>query len=128
MNKSPKPEWRKTSIPGLYEYRPGELSQSDSGVYYSRFSLNRKRTFRSHKTSVFEQAKIKHWALMGSVEKDRQSGFDTKGASDFKTLGALLEETKRRLARTSKKLATMNSRDDMTSRLKHHWRGNFETF
>lgn len=129
MKKSLKPEWRKTSLQGLYEYRPAGVADNARGVYYSRYSLKGKRTFRSHETSVFEQAKIKHLKLMSDVEKDRQRGADVDASGDFKTLGALMAEVQRRLAARSQKLATVNSREDMTSRLKAQWQhGTFDSF
>ncbi len=129
MNTSIKPQWRKTKVQGLYEYRAKGLREAERGVYYSRIRHNGRRTFRSLETSVFERARIKHAKLMLDAEKGRVSRGDSSCVGDFKTLGALFEETKRRLAETSKKPATVNSREDMTARLRHHWqRGSFDTF
>jgi hypothetical protein len=127
MNASTKAEWRRTNLQGLYEYRPLGIGETERGTYYSRFSLKGTRTFRSHETSVFEHAKIKHAKLMVDVEKDRRRGADL--GSDCKTLGALFEEMKRRLAETPVSKNTVIGRRNNMSRLRTHWqRGSFDTF
>ena len=67
LTTSSKAVWRKTSIQGLYERLP-------SGVFYSRFRVNGKQTFRTLETNVFEHAKLKHAERGTDVEKDRQRG------------------------------------------------------
>ena len=127
MNRSTKAEWRRTSIQGLYEYRPRGAPETERGVYYSRFSLNGIRTFRSHETNVFEHAKIKHAKLMVDVEKDRRRGADL--GTPFKTLGSLLTEVERRLAAIEVAAGTTVGRRNNIERLKKHWRrGDFGSF
>jgi integrase len=127
MRTSTKPEWRKTSTQGLYEYRPAGIAETAVGTYYSRYSVNGKRTFRSLETSVFEHAKIKHAQRNVDVEKDRRRGADL--GSDFRTLGALWNEMKRRLDANSVAEKTVVGRRNNMVRLKTHWRrGNFDTF
>ena len=127
MNASAKPEWRKTSIQGLYEYRPAGMPETVRGVFYSRYSVNGRRTFRSLETSVFEHAKIKHAQRGVVVEKDRRRGADI--GTQFKTLGALFEETKRRLEANAVAASTTVGRKNNLARLKAHWqRGSFDTF
>ena len=79
--------WRSTNVQGLYQRMP-------SGIFYSRYSINGNPTFRSLGTAVFEHAKIRHAQRQVEVEKDRQRGADL--TSDFKTLGACLDELVRR--------------------------------
>ena len=127
MNRSTKAEWRRTSIQGLYEFRPRGTPETERGVYYARFSVNGIRTFRSHETSVFEHAKIKHAKLMVDVEKDRRRGADL--GTGFKTLGALLAEVENRLNAIEVRPNTAVGRRNNIARLKTHWRrGNFDTF
>ena len=127
MKSSAKPEWRKTRIQGLYEYRAADLPATERGVFYSRYSLNGKRTFRSLETSSFEHAKIKHAQRGVDVEKDRRRGADL--GAEFKTLGALFEETKRRLEANAVAANTAVGRRNNLARLKRHWqRGSFDTF
>lgn len=127
MNRSTKAEWRRTSIQGLYEFRPHGTPETERGVYYARFSVNGIRTFRSHETSVFEHAKIKHAKLMVDVEKDRRRGADL--GTGFKTLGALLAEVENRLNAIEVRPNTAVGRRNNIARLKTHWRrGNFDTF
>lgn len=125
--KSARPRWKNTRIQSLYEYRPAGLAETARGVYYSRICLGGKRTFRSLDTSVFEHAKILHAQRMVEVEKDRQRGADL--GSGFKTLGALMDEMKRRHAANPKSEATTVAREDRCNRLREHWqRGAFDTF
>lgn len=127
MKKSNKAEWRSTNVQGLYEYRPAGTAENARGVYYSRYSVNGKRTFRSLETDVFEHAKIKHAKRNVDVEKDRQRGADLAG--DCKTLGALLTETKARLDAGDVSENTRLGRRGNIKRLVAHWqRGSFETF
>jgi hypothetical protein len=58
-----------------------------SSIYYSRYSLNGSRTFRSLDTDNFAVAKLRLAKLMGSVEQDRQKGLTIDG--DLRTLGGL---------------------------------------
>jgi hypothetical protein len=95
MRTSTKPDWRKTRTQGLYEGWPAGIAETAVGTYYSRYSGNGKRTFRSLETSVYEHAKIKHAQRNVDVEKDRQRGADL--GSDFRTLGVLWNEMKRML-------------------------------
>jgi len=127
MNDLTKAEWRKTTVQGLYEYRPAGLPETMHGRYYSRFSVNGKRTFRSLETNVFTHAKAKHAERGVDVEKDRRRGADL--GSDFKTLGALWLEMRRRLEAMPVAASTRTGRNGNLERLKKHWRrGTFETF
>ncbi len=99
MKKSAKPEWRRTPIQGLYEYRPAGLRETVRGTFYSRFSINGKSTFRSLRTDVFEHAKLKHAKQGANVEKDRRRGADL--GTKCKTLGAPYAEVERRMQENS---------------------------
>lgn len=127
MNTSEKRLWRHAGVQGLYEYRPAGLPESSRGVYYSRYSVNGKRTSRSLRTSIFEHAKIKHTQRGVDVEKDRRRGADL--GSDYKTLGALWREMKRRLDASVVAENTVIGRRNNMERLKSHWqRGTFDAF
>lgn len=126
-NRSTKAEWRKTQLQGLYEFRPAGTAKGTTGVYYSRYSVNGRRTFRSLGTSIFEHAKIKHAQRGVDVEKDRRRGADL--GSDFNTLGALWEDVRRRLAAMPSAPSTVVGRKNHLERLRTHWqRGTFDTF
>ena len=99
MKKSAKPEWRRTPIQGLYEYRPAGLRETVRGTFYSRFSINGNSTFRSLRTDVFEHAKLKHAKQGANVEKDRRRGADL--GTKCKTLGAPYAEVERRMQENS---------------------------
>lgn len=127
MKTSEKPEWRKTAIAGLYEYRPAGPPKTKRGVFCSRYSVNGKRTFRSLETDVFEHAKFKHAKREVVVEKDRQRGADL--GSDFETLGALFKEMEARLAQSPVSANSVVARRSNMARLRTHWqRGAFDTF
>lgn len=71
--------WTKTAITGLY--------LRSNGTYYSRYSLNGKRTWRSLNTDVFSVAKLRHAKATGDTEVARQSGTQITGSA--RTLGDL---------------------------------------
>ena len=56
--------WKPSTIPGLYVYTP-------NSIYYSRYTLNGKRRWKSLQTSTFTVASIKHRKLMDDVAKAR---------------------------------------------------------
>ncbi|ATC65839.1 hypothetical protein CMV30_18840 [Nibricoccus aquaticus] len=112
--------WKRTTVEGLYE-------NTHSGIFYSRYRLNGKRTFRSLGTTVLTVAKLKHAKRAVTVETDRQRGADI--GSKFKTLGALLAETQRRLKANTVAENTTIGRAGNIARLQTHWvRGNFASF
>ena len=116
------PIWQRTTVAGLYK-------NTHSGVFYSRYSLNGKRTFRSLKTDVLTVAKLKHAKRNVDVEKDRQRGAGRIDKGDFKTLGPLLAEVKRRLHATPVAKNTAVGRANNIERLRKHWiRGSFDAF
>ena len=127
MKSALKPSWRKTSVQGLYEYRAAGLPETLRGKFYSRYSMNGRRTFRSLETSVLEVAKLKHAQKTVEVAVDRQNGVGNN--NDFKTLGALLIEVRNRLDASPVKACTDVSRRGNMARLVEHWQaGTFETF
>lgn len=127
MNPQTRAEWRKTAVQGLYEYRAPGLPDSVRGVFYSRFSLGGKQTFRSLKTDNFEHAKMSHARKMADVEKDRQRGGTL--SDEFKTLGALMTEIERRLAANPVAKNTTTNHVYGIARLRASWQqGSFETF
>lgn len=74
-----KSEWRKTATPGLY--------QRANGSFYSRYSINGKRTWRSQETEVYTVAKLRHEKARFGIEQTRQSGLQI--SSDLRTMGAI---------------------------------------
>jgi integrase len=114
--------WQPTGIEGLYRHK-------ESLRYYSRFRLNGDRSFRSLKTKVFTVAKLKHAKRRLSVEKDRRRGAGIDHADRFRTLGALIAETEKRLAEKGGRGSTPTNRKNGIERLRRHWqRGDFDTF
>lgn len=127
MKSELKPAWRKTSVQGLYEYRTAGLAETLRGKYYSRYSMNGRRTFRSLDTNVLEVAKLKHAQKTVEVAVDRQNGVGNN--ADFKTLGALFNEVRSRLDANPVKASTEIGRRANMARLAEHWQaGAFETF
>ena len=109
--------WSKTGVLGLY--------RRDSGVFYSRYSLNGSNTFRSLDTDVLTIAKLKHSQRMADVEKSRQSGRTI--TSDCRTVGALARELEREVASLSADESTKANYAVWIGRLKDNWPGDFET-
>lgn len=111
------PAWRKTATQGLY--------QNKSGIFYSRYRLNGKRTWRSLGTEVFTVAKLRHAERQRQVEGDRQRGatLDTDG----RTLGALATEYLRRLGECRMTDRTKANCGGSIKRLRARWPGHFDT-
>jgi integrase len=111
------PAWRPTAVQGLYQYK--------NGIFYSRYSLNGTRSWRSLETNVFTVAKLKHSEQQGKIEMARQQGLVV--SANYRTMGGLAEEYRRRLeASTLEGGAQKNSRFHL-ERLQANWDGNFET-
>jgi integrase len=122
-----KPSWRRTQVQGLYEFRPAGLAETSRGKFYSRYTCNNRRTFRSLNTDVFEIAKVKHAQKVAEVAVDRVNGVGNN--ADFKTLGALFTEVRNRLDANPVKVCTEVGRRANMARLVENWTaGNFETY
>lgn len=63
---SKKKTWGATGVTGLVRHLP-------SGIYYHRYSIGKKRTYRSLKTARFPTAKIRLAQRSEGVEKQRQA-------------------------------------------------------
>jgi len=113
---APTGEWRRTSIPGLY--------QRANGTFYSRYSMNGKRTWRSLNTDVFTVARLRHETGRGGVELARQSG--TQISSDLRTLGALAAAFESEVALMNLHERTKKGYHDWIVRLRANWRGDFD--
>ncbi|NCA15070.1 MAG: hypothetical protein EBS89_13285, partial [Proteobacteria bacterium] len=104
-------EWTKTGTPGLY--------QRADGQYYSRYSINGKRTFRCLHTKVFSVAKLRHATRTGVIEHARQSG--TTIDADLKTLGALARALEREIQSSNASPATKAGYSVWIQRLRENW-------
>jgi len=110
-------EWTKTGTPGLY--------QRADGQYYSRYSINGKRTFRCLHTKVFSVAKLRHATRTGVIEHARQLG--TTIDADLKTLGALARALEREIQSSNASPATKAGYSVWIQRLRENWQhGDFE--
>lgn len=114
---APKTEWERTSVVGLYRRRGGQ--------YYSRFSLNGKRTFRGLQTDILSVAKYRHAQRTGQVELARQSGTTLK--SGVASLGQLADALELEVAAASTSPETRAQYSVWIKRLRDHWQGDFET-
>ncbi len=110
--------WEKMSLQGLYR-------NTSSGVFYSRYRMNGTRTFRSLKTDVLTIAKLRHADTQRAVEGGRQAG-DTINA-DFRNMGALAVELKRRIDEGTIEEATRVNYRNWIARLDKCWPGDFAT-
>lgn len=127
MKSELKPSWRPTKVQGLYEYRAAGLAETSRGKFYSRYSMNGRRTFRSLDTNVLEVAKIRHAQKGAEVAVDRMNGVGNN--ADFKTLGALFTEVRARLDASPVKASTEVGRTANLARLAAHWQaGAFTAF
>lgn len=108
-----KSEWQKTGTPGLY--------RRASGTYYSRYSINGKRTFRCLHTTTFTVAKLRHAQRTGVIEHARQSG--TTIDTDLKTLGALARALEREIQSSNASAGTKAGYSIWIQRLRDNWQG-----
>lgn len=113
-SKSP---WRRTAVPGMYV--------RDNGTFYSRYSINGKRTWRSLHTDVFTIAKLRHESGRGGIEVARQSGatLDT----DLRNLGALAARFMYKVAHQAISHHAKHNYSIHLKRLRAAWGGEFDT-
>jgi integrase len=96
--KKPKKTWTKSKHPNLYRHA--------SGVYYARLTLNKRKTWRSLKTELFEVAKSEIAKLV-QHEREKAERDEPPTHSGKKTFGQLAEERlERALCDTSTKAST----------------------
>lgn len=108
------------SAEGLYRRR-------NTGEYYSRYSLNGKRTFRRLETTVLTIAKLRHKERQANTEKDRQQGATI--SKDFQKLGDLAKEVMARVNASERKPGSKRATEDQITRLRENWqRGTFDLF
>ena len=115
---TPTPEWQRTGTPGLY--------RRNGGQYYSRFSINGKRTFRRLHTENYQVAKLRHAKRTGQIEFARQTG----GSIDagLGSLGALASALEAEVATSSCGPAAKRSYSVWIKRLRDHWlTGDFDS-
>ena len=111
------PLFKRTGILGLHQHR--------NGTFYSRFSLNGSRTWRSLGTGDLNAAKIRHLALRAENEKARQCGMTIAG--DLRTMGVLARELELELIRQTTSDATKRNYRNWIARLKKCWPRDFDT-
>lgn len=99
---------------GLYVREP-------SGVYYSRYTLNGKPTFRSLETKVYTRAKILH--AKGGSDREAARQKTPLASKDLNTLGELAEELKQRIANSTSTDSTKQNQQFALDRLRNHWPG-----
>lgn len=111
---------RMGSAEGLYRRR-------STGEFYSRYSLNGKRTFRRLETNVLTIAKLRHKERQSDTEKDRQRGATI--SREFQKLGDLAKEVMERVNASERKPGSKRATEDQIARLHENWqRGAFDTF
>ena len=113
--------WQKVkSVAGLYR-------KTQTGGYFSRYSLNGRRTFRTLETDVLTVAKLRHSERLAENEKDRQAGASIDTV--YRTLGALAEEFARLVEASERSPGSKSQYQDRLLRLQENWqRGQFDTF
>ncbi len=109
--------FEKTAIAGLY--------RRANGTYYSRYSLNGKRTWRCLHTDVFTIAKLRHAQRAGVIEEARQQGVTIN--TDLRTLGALARALETEVSKSTAAASTKRQYSVWIARLKANWPGDFET-
>jgi integrase len=114
-------EWVKVkSVEGLY-------LKTSTGGYFTRYSLNGKRTFRSLETDVLTVAKLRHKKRQAETESERQRGASL--SLDFRTLGQLAAEVLARVMASDRKDGSKRATEDQVNRLRENWRrGKFDSF
>jgi integrase len=115
---TPAREWERTGTPGLY--------RRNGGQYYSRFSINGKRTFRRLNTDTYQVARIRHARQTGQVEFARQTGGTIIGG--LSSMGALAAALEAEVATSSCGPAAKRSYSVWIRRLREHWlTGDFDS-
>jgi integrase len=109
--------FEKTAIAGLY--------RRTNGTFYSRYSLNGKRTWRCLHTDVFTIAKLRHAKRAGAIEEARQQGVTIN--TDLRTLGALARALEAEVSKSTAAASTKRQYAIWIARLKANWPGDFET-
>lgn len=109
--------WQPTGTPGLY--------RRDSGVFYSRYTLNGRRTWRSLDTEVPEVARLRHEKRRGELETSRQSAEQIN--TDLRTLGALSQELRRQIDASTVSQVTKDGYHVWLDRLALNWPTDFQT-
>jgi integrase len=110
-------EWRRSGVPGLY--------LRSNGNYYSRYSVNGRRTWRSLDTAVAEVARLRHERRRGELEVSRQSGGEIN--RDLRTLGALAGELRRQIDQSAISPRTKAGYRVWLDRLEINWPADFQT-
>jgi len=106
-------EWNVNCVSGLVRHR-------ESGRYYSRYQLNRKRTMKALHTDDFNKAKLKHAELVASAERQRQSGVSVNvGKGTMGDLLLLAEEKHSDNSEFSHR--TKESFAGSIERIRRHW-------
>ena len=109
--------WQATATPGLY--------RRSNGVFYSRYTLNGRRTWRSLDTEVPEVARLRHERRRGELEVSRQSGGEIN--SDLRSLGALSRELRRQVDLSAISQRTKDGYGVWLDRLELNWPTDFQT-
>ena len=109
--------FEKTGVPGLY--------RRANGTYYTRYSLNGKRTWRCLHTDVFSVAKLRHAKRTGVIEEARQSGVTIN--ADLRTLGALSRALLAEIENSTAAPSTKRQYQIWIARLRANWDGDFES-
>ncbi|MFM8336574.1 MAG: tyrosine-type recombinase/integrase [Opitutaceae bacterium] len=109
--------WQATATPGLY--------RRSNGVYYSRYTLNGRRTWRSLDTEVPEVARLRHEKRRGELETSRQSA--ERINTDLRTLGALSQELRRQIDASAVTQVTKDGYHVWLDRLELNWPADFQT-
>lgn len=111
-------EWERTGTPGLY--------RRNGGQYYSRFSINGKRTFRRLNTDTYQVAKIRHARRTGQVEFARQTGGTIMAG--LGNMGALAAALEAEVQTSSCGPGAKRGYSVWINRLRHNWlTGDFDS-
>jgi integrase len=114
----PTRRFEKTAVAGLY--------LRSNGTYYSRYSLNGRRTWRCLNTDVFTVAKLRHARRTGDIEAARQQGVTIN--SDLRSLGALARALEAEVNHSPAAESTKRQYRVWIERLRSNWLHNdFET-
>lgn len=115
--KTPAPEeketktWGSTGITGLVRHNP-------SGIYYHRYSVSGKRTYRSLETRRFPTAKLQLAKKSEEVEMQRQAGMEP---GELRTLGDCEKLLLFRLVTSPQKQSTKDNYKTWLARLLRAW-------
>lgn len=109
---------------------PGFYVSEESGIFYTRYSVNGRRSWHSHRTTDHRRAKILHAEKLGEIERDRQRG--SMENANFSTLGGLEHALVRIWEEDLSQTDTKSARKDSLRRLKLGWEhcqfGKWETY